>query len=130
MERNTAPRVEFRRLVEDESKAGLLRVRGERIAPNDVGISVLSDVVSDETGRLGARLQEVEEQLGDIDAALHRLDEGTYGTCQSCGRAIPDERLEADPTARRCADCQLASDGAGPSGDAGAAGGAGQSGGG
>lgn len=68
-----------------------------------------SGVVSEETSRLSARLEEVEEQLGAIDAALHQLEEGTYGTCQSCGGTIADARLAADPTARWCGDCQPAS---------------------
>jgi DnaK suppressor protein len=41
-----------------------------------------------------------------IDAALARLDAGTYGLCTSCGRAITPERLEALPAAALCIDCQ------------------------
>ena len=41
-----------------------------------------------------------------IDAALARLDAGTYGSCTSCGRAIGAERLEALPAAALCIDCQ------------------------
>jgi RNA polymerase-binding protein DksA len=44
--------------------------------------------------------------LGEIDAALVRIDDGTYGTCQRCGRPIGEERLEARPHARLCIDCQ------------------------
>ncbi|MGI8793574.1 MAG: TraR/DksA C4-type zinc finger protein [Acidimicrobiales bacterium] len=47
-------------------------------------------------------LAEVEAELHDIDHALKRLDEGTYGTCEACGKAIADERLEALPAARFC----------------------------
>jgi RNA polymerase-binding transcription factor DksA len=45
-------------------------------------------------------LEDVERELRDVEDALRRLDEGTYGTCEVCGRPIPDERLEANPTAR------------------------------
>jgi len=45
-------------------------------------------------------------QLGDIEAALERLQAGCYGTCTDCGAAIPDARLSAYPTAKRCIDCQ------------------------
>jgi RNA polymerase-binding transcription factor DksA len=38
-------------------------------------------------------------------SALNRLDDGTYGICEACGRAIPFERLEAIPHARRCVAC-------------------------
>jgi len=39
-------------------------------------------------------------------AAAHRLDRGTYGTCQACGRPIGDERLEALPATRFCVEDQ------------------------
>jgi RNA polymerase-binding protein DksA len=44
--------------------------------------------------------------LAEIDAALERIDAGTYGTCASCGREIPPERLEALPHATQCIDCK------------------------
>jgi RNA polymerase-binding protein DksA len=40
--------------------------------------------------------------LGQIDAALRRIDDGTYGICEVCGRPIPEERLEAVPYATLC----------------------------
>jgi DnaK suppressor protein len=51
-------------------------------------------------------LEDNEEQvLAAIDAALARIDEGTYGTCANCGRPIAVERLEARPWADLCIDC-------------------------
>lgn len=44
--------------------------------------------------------------LADVDAALARLDAGTYGRCTSCGNEIAAERLEALPWAAHCIDCQ------------------------
>ena len=44
--------------------------------------------------------------LNEIDAALARLDEGTFGTCTSCGKPIGTERLEALPWAAHCIDCK------------------------
>ena len=49
-----------------------------------------------------------ESVLSDIDAALHRLHNGTYGKCQYCVAPIPYERLEALPMARLCMPCQYA----------------------
>jgi DnaK suppressor protein len=43
--------------------------------------------------------------LTDIDAALARLDDDTYGTCTSCGKGIAVARLEAQPWAALCIDC-------------------------
>jgi len=45
-------------------------------------------------------------ELGDIDAALERIDAGTYGQCTDCGVTIPSARLSAYPTAKRCIVCQ------------------------
>jgi DnaK suppressor protein len=41
-----------------------------------------------------------------IDEALRRIQEGTYGKCQSCGKQISQARLEAVPHARLCIDCK------------------------
>lgn len=44
--------------------------------------------------------------LAEIDAALKRIEDGTYGTCTNCGKAISPERLEAYPWASLCIDCK------------------------
>lgn len=44
--------------------------------------------------------------LAEIDAALARIDDGTYGTCQRCGNPIAEDRLEALPWATLCIDCK------------------------
>ena len=46
------------------------------------------------------------QHLALVDAALGRLDAGTYGPCQRCGKPIPLERLEALPWAAHDIDCQ------------------------
>ena len=46
-----------------------------------------------------------EHVLTDIDGALRRIDDGTYGICASCGKQIAEERLEARPWASLCIDC-------------------------
>jgi DnaK suppressor protein len=43
-------------------------------------------------------------RLREVEEALARIDEGTYGTCAACGREIPQERLEALPWATLCID--------------------------
>jgi DnaK suppressor protein len=45
------------------------------------------------------------ESLGDVEAAIVKLDNGTYGTCEGCGQPIAPARLEAKPAARLCMDC-------------------------
>jgi DnaK suppressor protein len=44
----------------------------------------------------------LDAKLGDVLRALEKLDEGTYGTCDVCGKAVGGERLEAIPWAVRC----------------------------
>ncbi len=51
-------------------------------------------------------LEQVEGELNDIDHALARIEDGTYGTCEACGKPIGDPRLEAVPTARFCVEDQ------------------------
>jgi RNA polymerase-binding transcription factor DksA len=47
-------------------------------------------------------LEVIEVELADVERALRRLDDGTYGTCEACGGPIGDERLVAMPAARFC----------------------------
>ena len=51
-------------------------------------------------------LEQVDDELREIEAAFQRLEQGTYGTCQACGRPIGDERLEAMPATRFCIEDQ------------------------
>jgi len=47
-----------------------------------------------------------QQTLSEIDAALGRIDDGTYGSCQMCGKPIGEDRLRAIPWARLCIDDQ------------------------
>lgn len=57
-----------------------------------------------------ARVLSIAEGLieikNEIDEALERMDDGSYGLCTSCGTQIPPERLEARPYARECVSCK------------------------
>ena len=68
--------------------------------PADSGTS-LADADREE-----ASLEVVLAQQERVRAALARVDAGTYGQCVSCGRELPEERLDARPEAERCVDCQ------------------------
>lgn len=48
--------------------------------------------------------ENAEQLLGEIEAALQRIDDGTYGRCRECGKEIDEARLEAVPWARLCID--------------------------
>lgn len=77
-------------------QAGLVGDRADQSVAN-----LLSGIESAETARHA-------EELRDIDSALARVDDGSYGTCVRCGSEIRFERLRARPTAQRCLDCQAA----------------------
>ena len=63
-----------------------------------------ADVASDtfEREKDFSILEQVEAELLDVERALRRLDDGTYGTCEACRGPIGDERLEVMPAARFC----------------------------
>jgi DnaK suppressor protein len=63
------------------------------------------DVSKEVAFRLGERNSKM---VADIDQALLRIDEGTYGTCERCGKEISERRLDAMPTAIYDAPCQAA----------------------
>jgi RNA polymerase-binding transcription factor DksA len=71
-----------------------------------------ADVASDtfEREKDFSILEQVEAELGDVERALRRLDDGTYGSCEACGGPIGDERLEVNPAARFCVQHQSAAE--------------------
>ncbi|HEY6100607.1 MAG TPA: TraR/DksA family transcriptional regulator [Anaeromyxobacter sp.] len=60
---------------------------------------------SDYEGALEPRSELVRRELAEVDAALTRIQEGRYGTCQSCGGPMGLQRLRAIPEARYCIAC-------------------------
>jgi RNA polymerase-binding protein DksA len=51
-------------------------------------------------------IENEEEIVREIDDALERIEDGTYGKCDSCGKTIKKTRLKALPHARNCIECQ------------------------
>ena len=100
----------------DTARASLLEkkaeIRGELAGleelPGDRGEISFGKRVGEGTAMAVDRLSQVavhdklQVTLADIDRALAKLDEGTYGTCDVCGEPIPEGRLEALPWATRC----------------------------
>ena len=58
-----------------------------------------------ERSQVGSLVQRTRAYVDEVDAALRRLDDAAYGTCERCGRQIPEERLEARPVARTHVAC-------------------------
>jgi len=66
---------------------------------------------SDEAEEMGNQLaiaQDLKARLDDIEAALEKIREGTYGICEKCGGKIEEEILDIDPESRLCKNCKLA----------------------
>jgi DnaK suppressor protein len=69
--------------------------------------ALVEDAATDTIAALLSRLEGREKhELDEIEDALVRLEAGTFGLCDRCGRAIPLSRLRALPMTRHCYDCQ------------------------
>jgi RNA polymerase-binding transcription factor DksA len=64
-----------------------------------------------ERSQIGALVRQVRGRLAEIEAAVERLDAGSYGRCERCGGAIEEDRLDARPVARTCIGCASAGSG-------------------
>ena len=101
----------FRSLLLKQLKQHTENVRGNQadaLESVDDGVKDSVDMsLLDVNQELSLRLGERESQMvADIDQALLRIEEGSYGECAHCGKTIDERRLEAVPTARYDAACQ------------------------
>jgi len=64
-----------------------------------------SGQVAAEVGEARSLAGSLEDQFAAVQQALDRIDDGTYGLCQSCGQPIAEARLEAMPETRWCISC-------------------------
>ena len=88
------------------------RIRGQLEQMGHFGTGLSFDEGFADSGQVTAERGEVEalagslrESLNDVEAALAKLDKGTYGVCDGCGQPIAPARLEAKPAARLCMEC-------------------------
>jgi RNA polymerase-binding transcription factor len=65
-----------------------------------------SGQVTAERGEVDALAGTLRDTLNEIDTALSKFDNGTYGVCEVCGGPISEARLEAMPAARTCIECK------------------------
>lgn len=102
---------QFRKQLEAE-RADLERELAELGAEPDGSIKVSLDEgfadaaqATSERAKVLSFVEGLTNRLHDVEAALSRVDRGSYGQCERCGKDIPPERLEAVPTARLCINC-------------------------
>ncbi|WP_350347467.1 TraR/DksA C4-type zinc finger protein [Agromyces sp. G08B096] len=89
-----------------EHRQGMAEVR---VARSDASADDEHDpegpTMTQEWSQRTAVLADAEAEVADVDRALARLADGTYGVCERCGKPITVARLEARPTATLCIDC-------------------------
>ena len=103
----------FEGLLRNQLRQYTEQIRTDQAAAleaDDDGVKDSVDLsVQDLNKEMALRLGEKSSQaVADIDQALLRIKEGTYGICARCGKPIDERRLEAIPTARYDAACQAA----------------------
>jgi DnaK suppressor protein len=101
----------FKTILLAELKQHTEHVRDDQAAALELSDDGVKDTVDmslmDVNKEMALRLGERESQMiADIDQALLRIEEGSYGKCARCGKLIDERRLEALPTARYDAACQ------------------------
>ena len=82
------------------------RLLVEEYAERQARAVELRDPVDLEPDLADVLLARCYEAMDEIDAALGRIGDGSYGTCVACGAPVPSERLEVLPAADRCVACQ------------------------
>ncbi len=107
----------YRRRLEEERRWLQQEILGvsNLLAQSD-DPSLDTDAYSNHPANVGSETYEMEKNLGLLaslrsqleatEAAIERLEAGSYGTCSNCGRPIAPERLEALPHATLCIDCK------------------------
>lgn len=114
MVRRTAPESTVERSLLD-LRAGLMKI-AEAIEREEAETAGMTQGVSTHPAEQGAecsshdlnleRMDAVTREIREIDAALERVHDGSYGVCESCAEAIAMERMEAIPYARLCFSCK------------------------
>jgi len=98
---------EFKRLTEEmEQLKSTIRPADERREGSPFGKREEEATESYELERRLTLEKSIREQLASVEHALQKFEDGTYGLCDSCGKPIPPERLEALPQATLCLDCK------------------------
>jgi RNA polymerase-binding transcription factor DksA len=90
-------------LVAETATLAARRAEHEALVAQLRGLIDVDSVLERELAEAGAA--RAQEAVADVEHALARLDNGTYGWCEACGKPMPFERLEAIPSARFCVAC-------------------------
>jgi DnaK suppressor protein len=91
------------RSTEDRFRTLLESQRAEFVREREEALAECAQSVPDPVAQ--RRAADLKLTIEQVDAALARLDAGTYGDCTKCGTAIPEERLELRPFSATCVNC-------------------------
>jgi DnaK suppressor protein len=104
----------LRKQLEDERDSAVEELRSYGADPHSEKVDRIDGIdanfadsaaASAERSEILAFIDKARERLSAVEAALAKMDAGTYGICEDCGREIPEARLEARPLSVRCVDC-------------------------
>jgi DnaK suppressor protein len=103
-----ATTADLRSLLEQERDS--LRAQLSELGYGVIGVDYDSNFadssqVTAERGEAEALATKLQQTLAEVEHALGKVDDATYGSCETCGKAIGAPRLEAKPAARYCIDC-------------------------
>ncbi|MGE0795871.1 MAG: TraR/DksA family transcriptional regulator [Acidimicrobiia bacterium] len=101
---DTEPTVDARPLLEEERAQLRAQLDELGVVTYDENFADSGQVAA-EQGENRALVNQLAETLEEVERALVKLDDGTYGACESCGKAIGEARLDAMPATRFCIDC-------------------------
>jgi len=95
------------------AQARLTALTGDHSAIVDASVGSNADdehdpegaTIAFERSQVESLVRQALAHVVEVEAALARVDDATYGVCEACGRQIPRARLEARPVARRCVGC-------------------------
>ena len=90
----------------DRFRALLETHRADAVAQREAALAECAQSVPDPVAQ--RRSADLKDTIEQIDAALARIDAGTYGACTRCGTTIPEERLEIRPFSATCVACTSA----------------------
>lgn len=102
---------EYKKILEEERERLIAEIKKSEKG-EDFGSDIdHGDEEADEAESLSEKLaigQDYRERVSEIDAALSKIEKGTYGKCEKCGGEIEEEVLNASPESRFCKKCKLA----------------------
>ena len=90
-----------------EKEIDYYKMEDPYLNPDRSNFNTLDDDITETEGhdRIIATILNLRQRLSEVKKALVRIEDGSYGICKNCGKSIPEERLEAMPSAAICMGC-------------------------